>query len=180
MTTRALNMLAKAVVKTIVDSFGRQKAQVEVTKGELIDDIERMQDYGFSSNPPSAGTDALIAFLGGSREQGVIVRMENRNFRIKSLASGEVAMFDDLGNIFKMGRNSVELIAVTKATVTAPLAEVVCSSSAKITSGSSSITISPSGVAIISPTLTHNGKNIGATHVHTAVTSGSGTSGAPL
>lgn len=33
-------------------------------------------------------------------------------------------------------------------------------------SGASSVQVSPAGVAINSPTLTHNGKNIGATHYH--------------
>lgn len=180
MTSRALNMLAKAVMKKVIDSLGRQTAQVEVTKGELIDDVERMQDYGFSSNPPASGTDALIAFLGGSRDQGVIVRMENRSFRLKNLKSGEVAMFDDLGNVFKLGREQVEVIGVTKLVASAPQIELVATSSAKVTCGASSMTITPAGIALNSPVLTHNGKNIGATHAHTGVTSGSGTTGAPV
>lgn len=166
MTSRALNMLAKAVIRKIFDNSGRQAAQVEVTKGELIDDVERMQDYGFTSNPPAAGTDALMMFFGGDRSQGIIVRMENRSFRLKSLESGEVAMFDDLGNVFKLGREQVDVTAVTKLVVTAPVVEVVAQTSALIQSGGSSITITPAGVAIVSTVLTHNGKNIGATHFH--------------
>lgn len=166
MTSRALNMLAKAVVKTIVDTLGRQTAQVEVTKGELIDDMERMQDYGFSSNPPPGGTDAFVAFLGGSREQGVIIRMENRNFRIKALKSGEVAMFDDLGNVIKLGRDSVDVVATLKLTATAPTAEVTATTSAKVQVGAASMTITPTTIALVSTILTHNGKNIGATHYH--------------
>ena len=166
MTSRALNMLATAVIKRVVDSFGRQKAQVEVTKGELIDDVIRMQNYGFGSNPPEEGSDSLIAFLGGSREQAVIVVADNRAFRLKNLESGEVAIYDDLGNIFKLGRDSVEVIAVTKLTASAPIMEVSVDSSATISAGASSIVITPSGVAITSTVLTHNGKNIGASHYH--------------
>lgn len=166
MTSRALNMLAKAVTRKIIDTLGRQTAQVEVTKGELIDDMERMQDYGFTSNPPISGTDAIVAFLGGSREQGVIIRMENRSFRLKGLEAGEVAMFDDLGNVFKLGRNSVDLVAITKATVTAPIIEATASTSAKVQVGAASMTITPTTIALVSVNLTHNGKNIGATHYH--------------
>lgn len=166
MTSRALNMLAKAVTRKIIDTLGRQTAQVEVTKGELIDDMERMQDYGFTSNPPASGTDAIVAFLGGSREQGVIIRMENRSFRVKGLESGEVAMFDDLGNVFKLGREQVEVTAVTKLVATAPDIEVTASASAKVVAGASSMTITPAGIALVSTILTHNGKNIGATHYH--------------
>lgn len=166
MTSRALNMLAKAVTRKIIDTLGRQTAQVEVTKGELIDDMERMQDYGFTSNPPASGTDAIVAFLGGSREQGVIIRMENRSFRVKGLESGEVAMFDDLGNVFKLGREQVEVTAVTKLLATAPDIEITAQASAKVVVGASSMTITPAGIALVSTILTHNGKNIGATHYH--------------
>lgn len=166
MTSRALNMLAKAVTRRIVDALGRQTAQVEVTKGELIDDVERMQDYGFTSNPPVGGTDALLAFFGGDRSQGIIIRMENRSFRLKSLESGEVAMFDDLGNVFKLGREQIDIVGLTKVVVTSPEVEVVAATSAKIQSGGSSITITPAAVAIVSAILTHNGKNIGNTHYH--------------
>lgn len=177
MTSRALNMLAKAVTRKILDTLGRQTAQVEVTKGELIDDMERMQDYGFTSNPPIDGTDAIVAFLGGSREQGVIIRMENRQFRLKNLAAGEVAMFDDLGNVIKLGRNSVDVVAVTKLTATAPIIEATASTSAKIQAGAASMTMTPTTIALVSVNLTHNGKNIGATHTHGGVTPGGGTSG---
>jgi phage baseplate assembly protein V len=159
-------MLAKAVTRKIVDTLGRQTAQVEVTKGELIDDMERMQDYGFTSNPPVAGTDAIVAFLGGSREQGVIIRMENRQFRLKALEAGEVAMFDDLGNVFKMGRDAVDLVAVTKAAISGPEVEVLATASATIGVGGSSIVVTPGAINITSTVLTHNGKNIGNTHYH--------------
>ena len=166
MTSRALNMLAKAVTRMVVDTLGRQTAQVEVTKGEVIDDMERMQDYGLSSNPPVAGTDALVAFLGGSREQGVIIRMENRGFRLKALEAGEVALYDDLGNVFKLGREAVDLVAVTKATVSGPEVEVMATTSATVQVGASSITVTPGAIDLVSAVLTHNGKNIGSTHYH--------------
>lgn len=166
MSLLAINMFAKAVIRKVFDGTGRQSAQVEVTKGELIDDVERMQDYGFTSNPPVAGTDAIMAFFGGNREQGVIVRMENRALRLKDLETGEVAIFDDLGNVIKLGRQKVTVTAVTEADVIAPIVKVTADTAATITSGASSIQITPDGVAITSPVFTHNGKNVGATHQH--------------
>lgn len=156
--SRILNMLAKALPRRISDSGKRQTMQVEVTKGELIDDVERMQQYGLSSNPPLAGTDCLVAFLGGNREQGVIIVAENRQFRLAGLESGEVALFDDLGNVVKLGRNRVEVQAVSELFASAP--------QVNITAGASSISISAAGVAITGPSLTHNGKEIGSTHFH--------------
>lgn len=163
----------------ITDSGGRQTAQVEATKGELISGMERMQEYGMSSYPPTEGTDCLVAFLGGIREQGMIIVAENRRFRIKGLEQGEVAIFDDLGNVVHLQREQVLVKAVTKARVEAPIVEVDAQSQAKISSGASSIDITPSGVAINSPRLTHNGRNIGATHTHSGVQIGSGSTGMP-
>lgn len=173
------NMLARAVVKLIGDSGGRQTAQLEVTKGELIDDVPRIQQYGLTGNPPSAGTDAIVIFLGGDREQGMIIAMENQAYRIAGLQTGEVALYDDLGNVVKLGREQLEVTATIKLVATAPDVEITATGSAKIAAGASSITITPSGVAISSATLTHNGKNIGATHIHTQTQPGTGNSGVP-
>lgn len=151
-------MMATAVVKKIVDMAKRQSAQVEVTKGELIDDVPRIQSYGVSSNPPTEGADALMVFLGGTREQGVIIHIENRQYRVTDLKEGEVAIYDDLGNLIKLGREQVEVAAVTKLIASAPEVDLVA--------GASSIKMTPAVVAIVSPLLTHNGKNIGATHYH--------------
>lgn len=168
---RILNMLARAVTRRIIDSGGRQTAQVEVTKGELIDGMERMQNYGMSSYPPAGGTDCLVAFLGGNREQGMIVVAENRQYRIRNLEEGEVAIFDDLGNVVHLKRDRVLVNGVTQVDVTAPLVN--------LQAGASKIAMSASGVDITSPRLTHNGVNIGASHTHGGVTIGSGTTGVP-
>ncbi len=172
-------MLARAVVRMITDSGGRQTAQVEVTKGELISGMERMQNYGMSSFPPAEGTDCLVAFLGGNREQGTIIVAENRKFRIKGLKSGEVAIFDDLGNVVHLQRDQVLVKAVTKAKVVAPVIEAEALTQAKISAGQSSIDMTPSGIDILSPRLTHNGKNIGASHTHPGVQIGNANTGMP-
>lgn len=176
---RALNMLGRAVIRSIVDRGGRQTAQVEVMKGELIDNTPRMQNYGMSSFPPVAGTDCLIGFLGGDRSQGIILVAESRKFRYQNLKEGEVVLYDDLGNVFLFGREGVSIVGKTRIDVTAPDVEVVASNSATVVSGGSSITIDGSGVAIVSPRLTHNGVNIGASHTHSGVQAGNGNTGMP-
>jgi len=178
--SRILNMVGRAIVRMLGDSGGRQTAQIEVTKDELLDDVPRMQNYGFTGVPPAAGTDCVVVFLGGDRNEPVVVAMENQKFRLKGLAYGEVAIYDDLGNVIKLGRNQVEVTAVTKLVGTAPTVQVSATSSATISSGGSSMVLTPSAIALTSPVLTHNGKNIGATHAHSGVTTGAGNTGAPV
>lgn len=164
--SQLLNMIARAIGRRVDDSGSRQAVQVEVTKDELIDDVPRMQNYGFTSNPSPSGSDAMVLFPGGDREQGVIIVMENRSFRLASLKTGEVAMYDDLGNVFKLGREKVEVLAVTEIDVAAPIVKVTAATRAVITSGDSSVIVAPGAVDITSVLLRHNGKNIGATHFH--------------
>ena len=45
--------------------------------------------------------------------------------------------------------------------------------------GAVSVTISSSGVAIVSPALTHNGQDVGDTHVHSGIQPGAGNTGVP-
>ena len=171
--SRTLNMIARAIVRLIGDDGTRQSAQLEVTAGEYLDDVPRIQNYGLTSVPPVDGTDAIVLFLNGDRNEGITIAMENRQFRLKGLESGEVALFDDLGNVVKLGRDQLEVAAVTKliatapeAQVTAPIVQVTAATSATLTSGASSMTMTPAGIALVSTALTHNGKNIGSTHYH--------------
>lgn len=159
-------MLGKAVLRALSDTGPRQSMQIEVTKGELIDDVERMQQYGMSSVPPISGTDCLVAFLGGDREQGIIIAAENRKLRVKGLKSGEVAIYDDLGNVVLLGRDQLSVTGKTKVVVTAPEVDLAA--------GASAIKMTAAGVAITSTVLTHNGINIGATHTHGGVQNGNG------
>jgi phage baseplate assembly protein V len=170
-------MLGRAIIRRIVDRGGRQTAQVEVLKGELIDNTPRMQNYGMSSLPPAAGTDCLIGFLGGDRSEGIIIVAENRKFRYQNLKEGEVVLYDDLGNVILLGREGISVIAKLRVDVTAPDVEVVAANTASIVAGGSSITITGAGVAIESPRLTHNGVNIGASHTHSGVQTGNGNTG---
>lgn len=172
-------MVARAIVRMVGDGAGRQTAQLEVTKDELLDDVPRMQNYGFTGVPPAGGTDCVVLFLNGDRNEPIVVAMENQKFRLKGLQNGEVGIYDDLGNVIKLGRNQVDVTAVTKLVATAPIVQVTATTSASLTSGGSSMNMTPAGIALVSTVLTHNGKNIGSTHTHGGVTTGSGTSGVP-
>lgn len=145
---RYLNMLARAILRRVDDTGPRQMVQIEATKGELIDGVPRFQNYGVTSNPPVAGSDAMVAFLGGSREQGVVIAMENRQFRLTGLEAGEVAIHDDLGNVVLLGREELSVTAVTRARVIAPSIELV-------------------GDTNVVGRFTVNGVNVGDDHTHT-------------
>lgn len=155
--SRVMMMFARGVLRGVDDSAKRQLLQVELLKGELRDGIERMQDYGFTSHP--TGGDVAVAFLGGNREQGIVLAVDDRRYRI-ALQPGEVALYDDLGNRVELLRDRLQITAVQALQITAP-------------------SVAITGDVSITGTLTNNGKNIGSTHTHGGVQTGSGTTGAP-
>lgn len=73
-----------------------QRTQVQGLDGETLSDVELMQHFGFTSNPP-AGTDCIIIPLGGATSHGIVVATENGSFRVKNLKSGETAIYSDEG-----------------------------------------------------------------------------------
>lgn len=100
-------VLGRAIINLVKDSTPIQLVQVSIMKDELKDDVERLNDYGFTS-VPRPGSEALICFINGNRDQGIALKVDDSRVRIKNLKSGEVAVYnfkgtyiklDDVGNI---------------------------------------------------------------------------------
>ncbi|MCT6881582.1 phage baseplate assembly protein V [Snodgrassella alvi] len=73
-----------------------QSAQISALADELLQDVEHMQQFGFTSNPP-VGSEAIILPLSGQTTHGIIIGTEHGAYRIKALASGEVAVYNQSG-----------------------------------------------------------------------------------
>ena len=139
---RVLQTVARALIQTIADDKGLQKLQVELLADEVHSNVDRVQNYGFTS-VPLPGAEGVFLAVGGAREHGVIIALDDRRYRLKNLAPGEVAIYTDEGDKihFKRGKiieiNSgaeINLIATNKATVTAPNIEANASIKIKATS----------------------------------------------
>lgn len=83
-----------------------QLAQLEGLSNEGLPDVELMQDYGYTSNPPD-GTMAVILPIGGKTAHGIVVATEHGQYRIKGLARGEVAIYTDEGDSIILNRGRV-------------------------------------------------------------------------
>lgn len=91
-----------------------QLIQGEGLAGEKINDNEYFQHYGLTSNPPE-GFMYVSLPIGGKTAHGIIIATEHASYRLKNLASGEVAIYTDEGDsiVLKRGR----LIEVTTQTL---------------------------------------------------------------
>ncbi|WP_110995570.1 phage baseplate assembly protein V [Pseudomonas sichuanensis] len=111
--TMLTRMMARGTV--VLASAGNmlQALQMRLTAGEVKDDLEHFEPYGFTSHPKQ-GAEGIALFLGGDRSHGVVVCVADRRFRLKELEPGEVALYTDEGDsfVFKRGR-VVELETLT-------------------------------------------------------------------
>lgn len=86
-------MVSRVVTDIAIDLTGIQTIQASLLFGEITE-LERFQDYGFTSVPFSQTSEGIALFVGGNREHGVIVKMDDRTFRKKGLFPGQVAVYD--------------------------------------------------------------------------------------
>jgi phage baseplate assembly protein V len=93
---RILLLMARGAIALVDDTKGVQTLQVRLNALELIPDVPRYAEYGFTSNPP-AGTQALVAFKNGDRNDGFVIATSNAKYRLTGLQSGEVAIHDSRG-----------------------------------------------------------------------------------
>ena len=107
-----------------------QRVQVQGLADETLQDLEQLQQFGFTSHAP-AGTDVVVIPLGGDTSHGIVVAAEHGSYRIKNLRPGEVAVYDQSGSsiVLKNGRlievdcDTLHIKAATKVMMDSPLVE---------------------------------------------------------
>lgn len=116
-------MVGRAVLQLVNDGTAMQSVQVSLLADELRDNVERWQNYGFTSHPVP-GAEAVALSVAGSRDHVIVVAVDDRRYRLKGLAEGEVAIYTDEGDhiVIKRG-GTIEVVAATKVQITAPLVE---------------------------------------------------------
>ncbi|OTA14310.1 baseplate assembly protein [Xenorhabdus vietnamensis] len=92
---RAMMMLGLGRVTTCNDSGVIQQVQYQ-TVMEVRDKTNRIAEFGFSSGLP-AGTDVVLAFLGGDRSNAVVIGSNHQQYRHRGLNSGEVVVYNQWG-----------------------------------------------------------------------------------
>lgn len=100
------NLLARGTVVMANSANRMQTLQIRLATGEVQDNIEQFEAYGLTAHP-KAGAEHLTVYLGGERGHGVTVVVADRRYRLKSLAEGEVALYDDLGQKVHLKRTGI-------------------------------------------------------------------------
>lgn len=91
LTRRMRLMVSRGVVRVVDDALKRQNLQVVLLSDEVAN-VERFQDYGFTSVPP-LGSEAVVLSVGGTRSHLLAVAVGSRADRLRDLAPGDVAAY---------------------------------------------------------------------------------------
>lgn len=168
---RVLNTVTRAVVKLVDDSQKFQALQVEMLNGEVRSDVERVQNYGFTS-VPLEGAEAVGVCVGGKREHAVVIAVDDRRYRLVGLEAGEVAIYTDQGDkvVLKRG-GTIQVTASTKVELLTPLVE--CSTNLKVL-GKLDVTGNITGSADVAGAKVLDGGIELGTHTHGITTAGLG------
>lgn len=121
---RVMSMLARGIVKIINDGHGIQSLQATFLQNEVRDGLERFQNFGFSSNP-LPGAEAIAAFLGGNKDHGIVLVVDDRKRRFKGLSAGESVIYNSVAGCYirLMADGTIYIKSPTKVIVDAPSLE---------------------------------------------------------
>lgn len=168
--------------------IGADKVQVRVLDEETLDNINRVEPYGFSYRP-KPGCQTYLAFPAGDRSYGVALIIGDKRYQM-DLKEGEVAIHDDEGNWVHIQRGGIiEVKASTKVQADTPMFETTQdakiggnltvkgqTSSAGGYYGDGGSAAQMKGGADVRGQFTVNGKDVSDKHKHTSTAPGSPTS----
>lgn len=112
-THRVKHMVARAYLHQTDDQPVTQEMQVEISRGEVRDKVDRLQNYGFTS-VPLEGAEAIVLSIGGDRGHPVVVVCDDERYRHKELQAGEVAIYHHQGDLIELLNDNVIHIKTAK------------------------------------------------------------------
>jgi len=98
-------LVSRGVLQMSKDATGLQEVQVTL-QGDEPAWAERFQQYGLTS-VPHGGAEAVVASVGGARAHLVALVVDDRRYRMASLKTGEVAIYDSLGQSVHLTREGI-------------------------------------------------------------------------
>lgn len=121
---RIYMLVGRAVLEAVRDDKNRQFVQIKALAGEVKADVERVQQYGFTSHP-LPGAQVIFVSLYGNRDHPVVLSADDPRYRHKDMQPGEVAIYTDEGDFLQIKRGGEILIkAANKVRMETPLLEV--------------------------------------------------------
>ena len=132
---RVYTLVSRAIIESVNDSKNLQVVKLNLLAGEDRSDVERFQNFGFTSNPPD-GSECVAIAMGGNRDHLIVLAADDRRVRVKDLGKGESAIYTNDGTLIHLKAGGVvEIKSATKVDIDAPLVEIGDGTLEKILNG---------------------------------------------
>jgi phage baseplate assembly protein V len=105
LTQKVRLMISRGVISMVNDALKCQGVQIQLLADEVREDVERFQEYGYTS-VPFKDAEAIYLSVGGNRTHGIVIATEDRRYRPKSLVEGDVCLYTDKGERVYINRVS--------------------------------------------------------------------------
>lgn len=174
-------LVSRAVVRSTNDGGEMQTADVTTHHKTDRNGIEIVQPFGVASRPRSGGLMVVMA-VGGDQGDLVGLPIGLPEDRLGGLEEGETAIYAaDGSRIHIKADGTVDLLAQTKVNVNINGTTLVMEDGTITTTvGGTSLTQSDVGWDFQGGTITHDGKPIDKSHVHSGVAAGPTTTDVPV
>ena len=136
-------------------------------QGETLKRVHRLQPFGFHSSVPKGAHGLGVQFGGGSdggRRLNMVLGLEDPTNRPRKREQGSTALYDANGSMISLVQSEMRVVHAMQHVVAV---------------GGVTFTITKDGVDIRGGKVTHDGKDIGATHRHGGVQKGSSDTDVP-
>lgn len=111
-------MISRAVLYSLSDASGRQYVQVSALRGETKDAVERIQQYGVTSNPLK-GAQVIMLCIGGNRAHPVVTNIDDPRYRPTDSEAGESGSYHYQGHRIRLMEDGIVQIECDKLIVKA-------------------------------------------------------------
>ena len=93
---RILQLIGRGRVTSVSDAGPVQTMQAKFLNAEIHDNLARLAEFGFTSNPPD-GSDIVVGFFGGDRTNGAVIATGHQPSRPTGLLAGESMLYSQDG-----------------------------------------------------------------------------------
>lgn len=122
--TRKLRRLVNRALLRRVSYAGKQRLlQIQGEGGQLLQGIEHLEPFGFTSHP-LAGAEPIALALNGNGSHTIVILVNDQRYRLV-LEEGEAAIYNHHGDKVHIKKDrSITVEAATRITLDTP--EVIC------------------------------------------------------
>lgn len=107
---RISTIVCCGLIQSTNDTKNIQTVKVNLLQNELKDNVENIQQFGFTSNPPD-NSEAVVLSSSGIRSHSIIIATGDSRYRVKSLKKGEMAIYNQNGDKVVLTENKIQIFS---------------------------------------------------------------------